>query len=784
MSFFVRLFLVVSLLVIPIFSTLHAQTAQDYYKQGIELKKQNRIDEAIKAFQKAVEKDRKFAEAYYELALLYQSKKTPASRKLAEDALLAAKKHGSNDLKYLTALALLYEEMNMFPVAKTTWERVLKLEPENIDALAGMARYHVHESQNYKNRVDYNLDQFKNLIPEKEWKFREKNPLDIYYIPEMKLLRDDVVEYCIFHPMLWDKNMLEYLKNSLGVVITYADLHNFIEIVGPGEIKFHEFVAFEDSNVIKYNKKILSLDPENRDALFRLGIVYFDNNNLNEFSMLFKELVEKYPDDKDGHLFLGLANHRLHDYDKAFEHYEIAKSLMTYEEHSVFANVGYLKIGGLQETELRTADNDSEFWVQRDPLYLTTYNERQLEHYSRVAEANLRFSVPSKGIDGWQSDRGKIFIKYGNPEKKKNLNAGDTRKLLKKEYYDFLKRYLRTDFETEYLKRDFWYFDDFTFMFETSTFDKKNDYKLGIMTGLNYEEIATEVEKEYPELYKYEPKGLFIDFPFDVATFRGEEGRTRMEVYYGVPFNKVLFEEEGEYYYGNYEVGIFFHDQNWKRVLEDVQYKDLQFEVTAIDTSSDDFTVDQLVNQVEPDSYYLAVEMRDMYSDNVGTYRDTVNVEKYGYETLQISDIQLAMNIKLRDSTGAVTRDNLNIIPNPPRFYRANQPIYIYYEIYNLFLDGFPGNTDYTVEYNIEYIGEDKYSIVDYVRRLILNEKQELGVTTKFTRSGRERDESSFLRIDHSLTKPGPYRLTLKVIDNIAHKTVEKSVVLRLFEEK
>ncbi|KPK91636.1 hypothetical protein AMJ80_07160, partial [bacterium SM23_31] len=145
MSFYVRLLLVVFFLGIPVFSTLHAQTAQEYYNQGIELKKQNKIDEAIKAFNKAVEKDKTFAEAYYELALAYQSKKTYGSLKRAEDAILAAKKYGDDDVKYLSALALIYEDRLMFPEAKYTWERVQKIDPDNPEAYAGIARYYANE---------------------------------------------------------------------------------------------------------------------------------------------------------------------------------------------------------------------------------------------------------------------------------------------------------------------------------------------------------------------------------------------------------------------------------------------------------------------------------------------------------------------------------------------------------------------------------------------------------------------------------------------------------------
>jgi len=752
--------------------SLHAQTAQEYYMHGLELKKQNQIDEAIESLKKAVEKDRKFVDAYYELALAYQLKKTPAALKRAEEAIMAAKKYGDDDVKYLSALAYIYEDMYFYPVAKSTWGRVLKIDPENTEALAGFARHYANKVDRYGIRLDPGE--------------REKGPFfDINML---------------YYQRKYDTNLMYYTKEELyNLASSYKlSFYKIVEGGSDGLIRWDDFVAVYDSLSRSYNDKILAINPDDRDALYRKGLLYFDrikfisrfeNENFiggfipdtqyfDEFAQLFKELVEKHPDDKDGHLFLGLAHQRMYDYDKAYEHFKIAKSLMSDEERAVFSNVGYLKVGGFDETEIQSTENDtSKFWYQRDPLYLTPYNEREMEHYGRFAEANLRFSVPRSDIEGWRTEQGKILIKYGPPKIKSKFIDNympPFRIAIRASALDFYN-----------MKNEFWYYDDFSFAFETGYADEEDKYKLASLYGINFLEILkNDIEPEFPEYYEYEPKGLFIDFPFDVATFRGEEGRTRIELYYGVPFNKVRFEEEGNYYYGNYQTGVFLHDWDWNMILEDVQYKDLQFAVAEIDTSSDDIAVDRFIYQVEPDSYHFAIEMKDMYSDNVGTYRDTLKVEEYGYGSLKISDIQLASYITLLDSTGAVTRDNLDITPNPPRFYRANQPIYIYYEIYNLFLDAFPGNTDYTVEYSIQYIGEDKYSIVDYVRSLIVNEKQELGVTTKFSRRGIDRDESSFLRIDHSLTKEGPYQLTLKVTDNIAHKSVEKSVVLSLFENK
>ncbi len=58
---------------------------------------------------------------------------------------------------------------------------------------------------------------------------------------------------------------------------------------------------------------------------------------------------------------------------------------------------------------------------QADPLLLTPYNERELEHYARVTLSTLCFSHP-RGIGrdperlGWETDRGQTLIRYGLPK--------------------------------------------------------------------------------------------------------------------------------------------------------------------------------------------------------------------------------------------------------------------------------------------------------------------------------------------------------------------------------
>jgi GWxTD domain-containing protein len=56
-----------------------------------------------------------------------------------------------------------------------------------------------------------------------------------------------------------------------------------------------------------------------------------------------------------------------------------------------------------------------EFWQARDPDPSTEINELEVEFYRRVHFANQNFSVTSMDKEGWQTDRGRIYIVFGQP---------------------------------------------------------------------------------------------------------------------------------------------------------------------------------------------------------------------------------------------------------------------------------------------------------------------------------------------------------------------------------
>jgi len=58
-----------------------------------------------------------------------------------------------------------------------------------------------------------------------------------------------------------------------------------------------------------------------------------------------------------------------------------------------------------------------DFWRRRDPTPSTPENETEAAFYRRIEEANRRFREGgAAGVPGWRTDRGRVFIRYGEPD--------------------------------------------------------------------------------------------------------------------------------------------------------------------------------------------------------------------------------------------------------------------------------------------------------------------------------------------------------------------------------
>ena len=77
-----------------------------------------------------------------------------------------------------------------------------------------------------------------------------------------------------------------------------------------------------------------------------------------------------------------------------------------------------------QKTDKERQHFVEEFWARRDPTPETPANEYKEEHYRRIAYANSHFAYAPDNLPGWQTDRGRVYIKFGPPDEIDSHPAG------------------------------------------------------------------------------------------------------------------------------------------------------------------------------------------------------------------------------------------------------------------------------------------------------------------------------------------------------------------------
>jgi GWxTD domain-containing protein len=87
--------------------------------------------------------------------------------------------------------------------------------------------------------------------------------------------------------------------------------------------------------------------------------------------------------------------------------------IITQEERDTFLH--------LQTNEERETFIEA-FWQRRNPDPDSPDNSFKDEHYRRIAYANEHFA---SGVPGWRTDRGRIYIMWGNPDERDEHTAGE-----------------------------------------------------------------------------------------------------------------------------------------------------------------------------------------------------------------------------------------------------------------------------------------------------------------------------------------------------------------------
>ncbi len=259
-----------------------------------------------------------------------------------------------------------------------------------------------------------------------------------------------------------------------------------------------------------------------------------------------------------------------------------------------------------------------------------------------------------------------------------------------------------------------------------------------------------------------------LEMPYMISAFRGENGRTEVEIDFALPIGQITA-KSGATSTVEVDVGYAVHDDDWNPVEETSEAKRLPTSPDEAAAVIDFFRFD-----LEPAPYNVSLYGSPLQTVQLGGYKLEYDVPDFSGNELAMSDLLMADFVGPARSGSRFDRGNVHISPNPILRYSTQQPVYFYFEIYNLTL-----NADDETDFEVEYVLKPE----EPRKRLfgLLGRSDEPAVAITEARSGADRSPIEHAAIDVSTVDPGSYTLTIRVRDKVTGLSVERSRSLELY---
>lgn len=520
-----------------------------------------------------------------------------------------------------------------------------------------------------------------------------------------------------------------------------------------GLMPLQKFINDDFKDAIKNFEHALKIDSSNYDACLKLSLFY-EKTDLPELGIPYLQRLEKLNKaDKNIFLALGLLYYKTRKMKQSYDEYSKALSLMSKTEREDFTlnsvkfilKDAYSKMNEMNDDELE--EFISRYWKVNDPLHMNDYNERLLEHYSRVAFANLHFSIPKMNVAGWKSNRGEIILRYGEP-----LNHYRIRP----ELSSVGERMVIIP------KKESWNFENFTINFSDPWMN--GNYQFDDSELIFIEDLR----KNNPAAYNPKFEGPKLDLPFEILQFKDQNLRNHTNIYLSFGIDQASSNLKGEETKKGFDATFILFNNNFDELIKKKFPVESYGENVFYDLKTNRRLKTQVLNFTTPaDSGFATFELVRRNDKAVFTERGKLAIKKFSNTRLDISDIVLASKIdEEKIPPNIIKRNKLGILPQPAKHFGKSDQLFIYYELYNL-KKGNDGLTDFDQNIILNEVQEEKSDlekIVQSVGKLLgLSKEKKIMLTSNYKTL--ESNPQIYIQLDMSKYKSGRYLITVEVKD-------------------
>ncbi|OGG55509.1 MAG: hypothetical protein A3F84_29685 [Candidatus Handelsmanbacteria bacterium RIFCSPLOWO2_12_FULL_64_10] len=578
---------------------------------------------------------------------------------------------------------------------------------------------------------------------------------------------------------LWEYDARADIETVLKLDPHYADAYLLMG-------NWYADLKEDYGQAIPWYAKYIAMRPDDPEGRRRLSVAYLKVKDYGRVLETLSGFVQAHPDAVEVMPIVAQACVKQEKLDMALGFYQSYLSKIDPKERMLYEDIRLIASEEEAAEYARTPGAEQEaflrrFWNGRDPDLSTPVNERLMEHCRRVWYSRQSFSG---GRQPWDR-RGEVYVRFGEPDfqtSSRMLNTSQSlavQRVKERMALDIYgteaigETYLGPVFPVRSLAQD----KGLGF----SAPDEHPEYYIGPETDqasrfARYApmRVAARAIAVSPDFYAPEYDVAPFNFYFDLADFRGRDGRSALEVYYGVP-------RAAARYVPAEDVTRLVVERQAALIptASDTVYRaagELVYEAPGNQGSEGAFVPDVVRLEVPAGTYRLEVRTRDRMTGRLGLYRKDIQVDAYGGKRLGVSDLELAWRVSEGQLRDKFSKGELRVIPMPTRTYRKGQNVFTYYEIYNLKPDG-EGQTKYQVEY---VIGQRERGILSRLVGTFAGKREE--VTVGYEGRGFREMEAAYKEIDLKVFEPGRYYLKVVVTDLNSGETAAKEASFGVVE--
>lgn len=463
-----------------------------------------------------------------------------------------------------------------------------------------------------------------------------------------------------------------------GILPEANDVNGWRELENMLETTLRELPGIEGEEdyraAIEHLRAALRADPRSVQAAALLVVALGEYDQWEQALEVTRALVQDAPDSSDAWMTHGLALTRLERYEEAQVAQQRGLDLMPPAARMLYEDLSRIlprrdsTAWHAAPSRAREADRRL-YWDVAQPLLLRSVNEVRAEYLARLTYADARWTEPSRDERGWETDRGAVYVRWGPPAIWGTLAADERR---------------RDPGQILVL----WVYPELELFF---VFSGQLGYSHAGFAGEHQYQYETRANA-HPVSFRNVPPLHRIDSAVvQIAQFRGQRGDTTELALFGfLPVGRMASNAAMP------EVTLtsaaHVRDERFQPVAQRVDEERVQTgDSTHFETRS------WRIN-VQPGQYVVRVEALSEELDRSARGAQAVLAQRFGRDSLQLSDVLVARRVAPRDSAPSSWHDFL-IEPSVGRLAPGSS-LGLLWEAYNLAPDA-SGIARYEVEVTV-----------------------------------------------------------------------------------